>query len=198
MLKEKLDLSTNKLTNIQNGGCLKDLITIKLFNLNNNRIKKLPNDIFHLENLRELYIANNNLEALPETINKLRKLELLDVSSNKLTNLDSIQLMPCLRILNTSNNIKLFKLPFGLATCDSLIDIILDVDTVVFPPKSITHLGTQKIIEYLMENCDSNMEQTFNIEKITERFIAVEKNQVILINFIKSLKINYMFYVLNP
>lgn len=178
LLKEKLDISTNKLTNLLNGGSLKDLNTIKILNLNHNRIKKLPNDIFYLENLRELYLAFNSLEALPITINQLRKLELLDVSSNKLTHLDPIQMMPCLKILNISQNKKLLKLPFGLATCDSLIDIILDIDTVMFPPNSITSLGTQKIIEYIMENCDSSKDQMVDIEKVTERFIAVEKHEV--------------------
>lgn len=196
LLKESLDLSINKLTNLSNGGQLKDLNTIQILNLNNNKIKKLPQDIYYLDSLRELNLSSNQIENLPATINKLKKLELLDLSSNKLTNIDQIQMMPCLRVLNISNNKKLRKLPFGLTTCDSLIDIILDINNFDYPSIDVVSLGTFEIIKFLMTNCDSNIEQSKDIKEITERFIAFEAEEVRILYFLYSQFINKNFHLI--
>lgn len=147
--KEILSLVNNKLTSVSGGGALGDLHLLVTLNLSNNRFKKLPDEIYRLENLREFFASNNNLEKLPVTINRLKKLELLDVSVNNLTTLEQVSFMPVLRILNICGNVRLDKLPNQLATCDNLVDIVLDPSTVSDPPADVVAGGTHAIIKYL-------------------------------------------------
>lgn len=57
-----------------------------------NKLKKLPNDIAELNDLKSLRVANNKLVDLPEGISSLRRLENLDLSSNRLISLASLKL----------------------------------------------------------------------------------------------------------
>lgn len=50
--KELLSLANNKLTSLNGGGALVDLQLLVTLNLSNNRFKKLPDEIYRLENLR--------------------------------------------------------------------------------------------------------------------------------------------------
>lgn len=50
--KELLSLSNNKLTSLNGGGALVDLQLVMTLNLSSNRFKKLPDEIYRLENLR--------------------------------------------------------------------------------------------------------------------------------------------------
>lgn len=50
--KEALTLSKNKLSSLAGGGTLDDLVLLQSLNLSYNRFKKLPEDIYKLENLR--------------------------------------------------------------------------------------------------------------------------------------------------
>lgn len=147
--KELLSLSSNKLTSLNGGGTLVDLQLLGSLNLSNNRFKKLPDEIYRLENLRELFLSNNSLEKLPVTINRLKKLELLDVSVNNLTTLEQVSFMPLLRILNICGNVRLEKLPNQLATCDNLVDLVLDPSTISDPPADVVAGGTYAIMKYL-------------------------------------------------
>lgn len=53
--KELLSLASNKLTSLNGGGALVDLHLLVTLNLSNNRFKKLPDEIYRLENLRVSY-----------------------------------------------------------------------------------------------------------------------------------------------
>lgn len=98
---------------------------------------------------QELLLANNNLERLPVQINRLQKLQLLDLSSNNLTTIDQLSFMANLRILNVCGNPRLTKLPNQLATCDNLVDLVLDPNTIVEPPPEVIEAGTYAIVKYL-------------------------------------------------
>lgn len=50
--KEELNLKSNKLTNLNGGGLILDLQLLRILNLSVNRLKKLPDDICKLLNLR--------------------------------------------------------------------------------------------------------------------------------------------------
>ncbi|XP_058460230.1 E3 ubiquitin-protein ligase LRSAM1-like [Malaya genurostris] len=147
--KELLTLANNKLSSLSGGGILDDLQLLVTLDLTSNRFKKLPDEIYKLENLRELLISNNNIEKFPVTINRLKKLELLDISTNNFTTLDPLSFMPNLRILNISGNVRLTRIPNQLATCDNLVDLVLDPNTIVEPPADVVNGGTQAIIKYL-------------------------------------------------
>ncbi|XP_055627557.1 E3 ubiquitin-protein ligase LRSAM1-like [Toxorhynchites rutilus septentrionalis] len=147
--KETLSLRNNRLSSLSGGGALENLQLLITLDLSNNRFKKLPDEIYKLENLRELFLSNNSIENLPKTINRLRHLELLDVSVNNLTTLEQLTFMTNLRILYICGNARLTRLPNLLATCDNLVDIILDPDSIIDPPADVIAGGTSAIIEYL-------------------------------------------------
>lgn len=186
LLKESLLLQNNRLNSLTSGGQLNDLSLLVTLNLNSNKFKKLPMDLYRLINLRELFISDNQLEYLPTTINQLKKLELLDISYNQLTDINQITMMPLLRILNITYNNRLRELPNSLITCDSLCDLILNPELIVYPSSDITVMGTIAILEYLQTNENNSGggisdHQKFKFEELknaTQRFIAVEKKEV--------------------
>lgn len=126
---------------------------------------------------------------LPNVINKLPNLEHLDVSNNLLKDLTQINCMPKLQILNITGNRDLRELPVDLSTCDSLIDIILDVEFIVHPPREICERGTRDILNFLLtgekvmmpmvtENIDVNVPK--DVLKTTVHFIETEKGEDVL------------------
>ncbi|XP_041769751.1 E3 ubiquitin-protein ligase LRSAM1-like isoform X1 [Anopheles merus] len=147
--KEALTLSKNKLSSLAGGGTLDDLVLLQSLNLSYNRFKKLPEDIYKLENLRELFLANNALEKLPIAIGRLKKLELLNLSANNLATVEQLAFMTNLRVLDISGNVRLSQLPSQLATCDNLVDIVLDPEHLVNPPPDVVAGGTYAVIKYL-------------------------------------------------
>lgn len=94
-------------------------------------------------------VSHNQLESLPTSINRLRNLELLDVSHNNLTEINQINCMSHLRILNIAANPKLYTLPNELATCDSLVDVVLSNEIITHPPAYVLELGTLQILNFL-------------------------------------------------
>lgn len=94
-------------------------------------------------------VSHNQLESLPSNINRMRNLELLDVSHNNLTDIKPISCMSRLRILNIAANPKLFTLPNELATCDSLVDVVLSTEIITHPPVNVLELGTLQILNFL-------------------------------------------------
>uniref|UniRef100_A0A182KB84 RING-type domain-containing protein n=1 Tax=Anopheles christyi TaxID=43041 RepID=A0A182KB84_9DIPT len=147
--KEALTLSKNKLSSLAGGGTMDDLVLLQSLNLSYNRFKKLPEDIYKLENLRELFLANNALEKLPVSIGRLKKLELLNLSANNLATVEQLAFMTNLRVLDISNNVRLSQLPSQLATCDNLVDLVLDPEHIVNPPADVVAGGTYAIVKYL-------------------------------------------------
>lgn len=178
--KELLTLANNKLTSLNGGGALVDLHLLMTLNLSSNRFKKLPDEIYRLENLRELFLSNNSLEKLPVTINRLKKLELLDISVNNLTTLEQVSFMPLLRILNICGNVRLEKLPNQLATCDNLEDLVLDPNTISDPPADVVAGGTYAIIKYLSTGEIVHQQP---LEKTSDEY---SRNKTSTINFIAS------------
>ncbi|GAB0093840.1 E3 ubiquitin-protein ligase LRSAM1 [Sergentomyia squamirostris] len=148
--KETLLLSENKLTALVcPGGSLGDLSLLTKLDLRSNRFRKLPDDVYKLENLRELVVSQNQLTTLPPTLNRLRKLEHLDIADNCLKSLEQVSCMLQLRILNVRGNPELRKLPSQLATCDSLVDLVLDIENVQDPSPEVSQRGTLAILQYL-------------------------------------------------
>ncbi|XP_052872922.1 E3 ubiquitin-protein ligase LRSAM1-like [Anopheles cruzii] len=147
--KEALTLASNKLSSLAGGGVLEDLVLLQSLNLSYNRFKKLPDDIYKLENLRELFLSNNALEKLPVTMGRLKKLELLNLAANNLSTVEQLAFMTNLRMLDISSNVRLSQLSNQLATCDNLVDIVLDTERIVYPPADVTAGGTYAIVKYL-------------------------------------------------
>lgn len=93
--------------------------------------------------------------------------------------------MPNLRILNISGNSNLTKLPIQLTTCDSLVDIVLDSESILYPPSDVINRGTADILKYLLEQNGPHEEQSAtdvnitaqNIKKTTAHMLEVERGK---------------------
>lgn len=130
-------------------------------------------------------MSHNHLDRLPDAIQHMTNLELLDISFNQLASIDQIKCMPALGILNVSGNSQLRRLPPELSTCDSLVDIIVDVDNIEYPPRDIVELGTREILNYLivqggnMDGIEKNDQVSTAIRVLAISNKTIESNQLI-------------------
>jgi len=70
-----------------------------------NRIKKLPNELFNLPNLKHLGLYANRIRVIPPAIQNLSQLETLDLHSNDIKSLpNEFFNLRNLKILNLNNN----------------------------------------------------------------------------------------------
>lgn len=88
--------------------------------------------------------------------------------------------MPLLRILNICGNVRLEILPNQLATCDNLVDIVLDPSTISDPPADVVAGGTYAIIKYLSTG---EIIHESPPEDVSDSYI---RNKTSTINFIAS------------
>lgn len=95
--------------------------------MQDNSIRKLPNEIVHLSGLTILNVSRNNLKQLPEGIGQLQQLSNLDISFNK-----SLQ-----------------KLPKSLGYAQQLTCLNIDGLNLLYPPRDILDGGTIVIIAFL-------------------------------------------------
>lgn len=95
--------------------------------MQDNSIRKLPNEIVHLSKLTILNVSRNNLKQLPEGIGQLQQLTNLDISYNK-----SLQ-----------------KLPKSLGYAQQLASLNIDGLNLLYPPRDILDGGTIVIIAFL-------------------------------------------------
>lgn len=131
---------------------------------------------------QELFLSKNQIATLPTAINKLQNLEILDISFNLLKQIDQIVHMPKLRVIILNGNKQLRRLPIELATCDSLTDISVDVDTVEYPPLEVLTRGTLDILQFLLtgivvSTIDDDAPAT-RVKSATHDFIAIEKGEM--------------------
>ncbi|OBT51141.1 hypothetical protein VE04_08621 [Pseudogymnoascus sp. 24MN13] len=110
---EDVDLSGKGLTSLSNGairplasfssipvltqGSYQTLLPKLRIFLARNELKRLPGEIFNLENLSVLSVRSNELTELPTSINRLRRLTELNASNNALRTLpfEMLELLSC-------------------------------------------------------------------------------------------------------
>lgn len=133
-------------------------------------------------------MSHNYFDALPQPINRLINLELLDVSYNRLRQIKEIVLMPKLRIFNICGNVELTHLPKELSTCDSLVDLVLDTEYIVYPSAKVIESGTAEILKYLLMHNDSDEAVDVlqlqkpkttlqNMKRITANLLEIERGK---------------------
>lgn len=98
-------------------GKLRNLVCLEL---NNQKIRQIPESIVNLEQLEELHLHNNKIEEIPEYIALLKSLLLLDLSNNRINGVNKkIGQLKNLVWLNLSNN-KLTAFPKDLLQLSNL------------------------------------------------------------------------------
>lgn len=95
--------------------------------MQDNKIRKLPNEIVYLSKLTILNVSRNNLKQLPDGIGQLQQLNTLDISHNK-----SLQ-----------------KLPKSLGYAQQLTSINIDGLNLSYPPQDVLDGGTIVIVAFL-------------------------------------------------
>lgn len=114
-----------------------DLVELEQIFLRNNSLSKLPAEISHL---KQLHLHSNVLTHLPEELDELHALEILNLPNNMLTGIpDSISNLRRLRHLDlSSNNIRF--LPATLNELDSLKTLVIEGnDELDIPPELSSH-----------------------------------------------------------
>ena len=102
--------------------------------LQENKIKKLPEEITQLKCLVILNLAKNCLKVLPDTMGQLKNLSYLNISFNKDLN----------------------KLPKSLGYAQQIQDLQFEGLKLSYPPLDILTGGTILIIAFLANECGIN------------------------------------------
>ncbi|KAG5049610.1 hypothetical protein JHK85_010713 [Glycine max] len=106
------------------------LQSLKLMNLDGNRITSLPDELGQLVRLERISISGNLLTSLPATIGSLRNLVLLNVSNNKLQSLpESVGSCFSLEELQANDNL-IEDLPSLVCNLSHLKSLCLDNNNV--------------------------------------------------------------------
>ncbi len=84
---------------------------VKHLNLSNQKLKKIPKEVFEFPNLKTLDLSKNKITELPADIGQLTRLEELIITSNKIEDIPKeIGNLKRLRILKARNN-ALYSIP---------------------------------------------------------------------------------------
>ncbi|XP_066302806.1 insulin-like growth factor-binding protein complex acid labile subunit [Branchiostoma lanceolatum] len=87
VMLNSLDLSNNVVENT--GGTLRNLRSLGILNMNNNRLTKLSFDGMPL--LTDISVSNNLLQSMPERLDVIKHARLLDISNNPILSLPGEQ-----------------------------------------------------------------------------------------------------------
>lgn len=108
--------------------------SVEILDLSGKELSKIPNEIYQMKNLKELYlgiiqyigaISTNEIAKLPNELFQLEKLEILDLGQNKIRNIPpDIKKLKRLRILNLRGNpVKKLPSEIGLLGKLEILDI---------------------------------------------------------------------------
>lgn len=93
---------------------------VKHLNLSNQKLKKIPKEVFLFPNLKTLDLSKNKITVLPSDIGLLTKLEELHLTSNKIEELPKeIGNLKRLRILKLRSN-ELYNIPIEIGQLSRL------------------------------------------------------------------------------
>lgn len=103
---------------------------------------------------QELYMQNNSIRKLPNELGDLTNLTILNVSSNKLKQLpDSIGMLERLTVLDISRNKAIQKLPKTLGKAQMLVELNVEGLNILYPPEDVLCGGTIVIVAFLANEC---------------------------------------------
>jgi hypothetical protein len=117
---------------------------LKWLNLQDNQLRELPEVIASLTQLQGLELSNNQLREMPEAIASLTQLQTLNLNNNQLTELpEAIPSLTQLQTLNLSNN-QLTELPEAIASLTQLRMLYLSNNQLTQLPEEIASLTQLK------------------------------------------------------
>lgn len=129
------------------------------------RLKKIPEKVFEMRNLRILDLGRNFIDSIPPEIATLTNLEVLDLRRNKIRVVPpEVGRLTSLRQLNLSRN-PILDLPDEMSGLTNLEELIIWCTGVVsFPPSFIALDNSLKLID--MRVCPMKWDDQQAIEQL--------------------------------
>lgn len=183
-----------------------NLINLTYLDLSNNKLFDI-NNISYLCNLRTLKIDYNNIDNIPFNLSKnLNKIEYFSISNNNIKNIDefvanvSIQNNNCIKYLILNDN-KIENIPFNICFLSNLICLFLHNNELIKIPTSICELNNLK--EFSLEwfhvyDCNlENIQFKYTNKDTINQQINKNLNNKVFDNFFKILKEKYLLLFIN-
>ncbi|KAK9059409.1 hypothetical protein SSX86_022029 [Deinandra increscens subsp. villosa] len=126
---------------------------LEVLTLHYNRVRKLPTTMGNLTKLRELDVSFNELEGIPESLCFATNLETLNIGKNfaDMTALPrSIGNLENLQVLDISGD-QIRSLPESFGLLLNLKIFQAEETPLEVPPREITKLGAQAVVEYMAD-----------------------------------------------
>ena len=196
---EIIEENINKITKIICPNCwitnidgIHIFINLEILRLYNNKIKKIPKEIWKLKNLKIISLINNQIEKLPKEIGKLKNLEILSISNNKIERLPKeISKLKKLEELYLIFN-KIKELPEGIGKLTNLKGLNLSYNQLQRLPEEILKLNKlqriwlykafdlnnlkqkpKKLLDILKKLKDNNVFDDFDLKYLEEEVYPV-------------------------
>ena len=143
------------------------MMMIKEMYLDNNDIRRLPEDFGNLFNIYELKLMNNQLECLPDSIGKLTNLQLLFLRNNKIRELPgSIGNCKAIQVFQLSLN-PIEELPPQLGLLTNIRDLNLDnTPALRLPPEGVRAQGLKQMQRFLRMLYEAQASLQLNLSEL--------------------------------
>lgn len=160
---EKLDLSSNRLSDLPDLSMLSKLHTL---DLNQNNLKEVPPVVYSLQKLQNLNLNNNQLSLLPGGLLKLTALKTLSVAYNQLAGFPALLTGLKIKNLDISGN-PIKALPDNISDMKELEVFIANECALDKLPSNIMNMAALKQLSL-------NSNQLATISKNIEKLYALE------------------------
>jgi small GTP-binding protein len=133
-----LDLSGLNLTVIPEA--VFQLTDLQQLYLNNNQITAVPDAVSQLANLQELNLGSNQIKAIPETLSQLANLQTLSLGNNQITDIpEAIGRLANLQRLNLGSN-QIITIPEAMGQLTNLQSLYVYGNQVTAIPEKVGQL----------------------------------------------------------
>lgn len=158
---------------------------LKIINISNNQLEKLPIGIEKLKNLEEVILDNNKITSLPDELGSLKKLSVISLNNNPFINFPEILFdIPGLKTI-TFNETNFNVLPNQFDRLPNLETLVLQSSKISDLPPSFSSLKKLKSI-YLSNNSFTEFPKVLLDSKSLQQ-IDLSGNPFTADAFIKSL-----------
>ncbi|ORX68906.1 L domain-like protein [Anaeromyces robustus] len=135
---------------------------------NQNFSNGIPENIFSITSLKDLYLVNNNITSIPQKIVNLKNLRRLDLRTNKLTTISKyVGKLFNLKYLKLSNN-DISSLPSFIGNLKSLLNLYLSNCKLTSIPTSIGNFSNLEKLLLKKNKLESIPNEIGNLKKLNE------------------------------
>nr|XP_006813579.1 PREDICTED: leucine-rich repeat and death domain-containing protein 1-like [Saccoglossus kowalevskii] len=163
---QKLDLSFNKISKIPES--LYALEQLTELNMRSNALTSVPDEIGKLKSMKTLNLSSNKIEKIPASLCALEKLTELNMGSNALTSIpDEIGKLKSMETLDLSFN-KIDKIPDSLCALEKLTELYMNDNALTSVPDEIGKLKSMKTLNLSSNKIEKIPASLCTLEQLTE------------------------------